>query len=248
MTTFTLICWAFPLKNLMGQYFYSCFSIISSPSWRHLRIGEVCTETETDFIRSDLSLSRGGDIFESIKKKSPRVLHREIILPSRNLLWSSTPVGKKTKKPPDKSQVMSTHYLCGLKPSVRKMWKYPICTKTTVFLASLFAVGSHGGNVCFPGYCKKVYMLLNEAMLPRSTWTQILWWKHSVNVNVLRQTGLPSLSGNMDDTTQAGRRHFILAVCCFVLRSSTCFDLYWAQIRETPQYSCGLQNVGIRMR
>lgn len=125
---------------------------------------------------------------------------------------------------------MSARYLCGLKASVRKMWNYPICTKTTVFLANLSAVHSQRGNndVCFPDYLKKkkkVYMLLNQTVLTRSTRTQIFWWKHSVNISVLRQTGLPSLSGRSDDTTQAGWRHFVFAFWCFGTQEFNLFRL-----------------------
>lgn len=109
------------------------------------------------------------------------------------------------------------------------MWNYPISTKTTVFLANLSAVRSQRGNTTMFASLiikkKKVYMLLNQAVLARSTRTQIFWWKHSVNVSVFRQTGLPSLSGRSDDTTQAGWRHFVFAFCCFGTQEFNLFRL-----------------------
>lgn len=47
----------------------------------------------------------------------------------------------------------------------------------------------------------------------RSTPTLIFWWKHGVNVSVLRQTGLQSLSRGSDDTTQGDTWEFAPCVC-----------------------------------
>lgn len=47
----------------------------------------------------------------------------------------------------------------------------------------------------------------------RSTPTQIFWWKHGVNVSVLRQTGLQSLSRGSDNTTQGDTWEFAPCFC-----------------------------------
>lgn len=69
----------------------------------------------------------------------------------RSLMWSSTPAGKETEKPPDKNHVVSTRHLCGLKQasgrhgSTQFVLKNICCT----------LLGRTHNHVCFPEFCKK---------------------------------------------------------------------------------------------